>query len=69
MNGTITENINEITIDTVEVPRELIINLKSIIEVVNERINWKTTELLPVGLICRQLDDIIKKEKGAKEEE
>ena len=69
MNGTITENINEITIDTVEVPRELIINLKSIIEVVNERINWKTTELLPVGLICRQLDDIIKKEKEAKEEE
>ena len=67
MNGTITENINEVTIDTVEVPRELIINLKSIIEVVNERINWKTTELLPVGLICRQLDDIIKTEKEAKE--
>ena len=64
MNGTITENINEITIDTVEVPRELIINLKGIIEVVNERINWKTSELLPVGLICKQLDDIIKTEKS-----
>ena len=63
------ENISEVTIDTVEVPRELIINLKSIIEVVNERINWKTAELLPVGLICRQLDDIIKKEKETKDEE
>jgi len=69
MNENTNGNINEVTIDTVEVPRELIINLKSIIEVVNDRINWKTTELLPVGLICRQLDDIIKKEKGAKEEE
>jgi len=58
------ENIKEVTIDTVEVPRELIINLKGIIEVVNERINWKTSELLPVGLICKQLDDIIKTEKS-----
>jgi hypothetical protein len=63
MNENKKENIKEVTIDTVEVPRELIINLKGIIEVVNERINWKTSELLPVGLICKQLDDIINEQK------
>jgi len=62
------ETVNEVTIDTVEVPRDLMINLKNIIEVVNDRINWKTSELLPVGLICKQLDEIIQKEKEKEEE-
>ena len=62
------ETVNEVTIDTVEVPRDLMINLKNIIEVVNDRINWKISELLPVGLICKQLDEIIQKEKEKEEE-
>ena len=54
------DSIAEITVDTVEVPKELIVNMKNIIEVVNTRMNWKTSELLPIGLICKQLDEIIK---------
>ena len=51
------------TVETVEVPKDLIINMKNMIEVVNGRINWKTSELLPMGLLCKQLDEIIEKLK------
>ena len=64
MNENNKKSITEITVDTVEVPKELIVNLKNIIEVVNTRITWKTSELLPIGLICKQLDEIIQKEEG-----
>ena len=37
-------------------------NLRNIIEVANTRIQWKTEELLPVGMIIKQLDDILKKD-------
>jgi len=44
----------------VEVPLELIRGVRNVIEVATERINWKTNELLPVGVLIKQLDDIIK---------
>lgn len=49
-------------IKNVEVSLELIQNLRNIIEVANGRIKWKTEELLPVGMIIKQLDDILKKD-------
>lgn len=48
-------------IKNVEVPLELIQNIRNIIEVANGRIHWKTEELLPVGMIIKQLDDLLKK--------
>ena len=48
-------------IKNVEVSLELIQNLRNIIEVANGRIHWKTEELLPVGMIIKQLDDLLKK--------
>jgi len=46
----------------VEVSLELIQNIRNIIEVANGRIHWKTEELLPVGMIIKQLDDLLKKD-------
>ena len=45
---------------TVEVPLELIQSVRNVIEVANERIKWKTDELLPVGILLKHIDDIIK---------
>lgn len=50
------------TVKNVEVSLELMQNLRNIIEVANGRIQWKTEELLPVGMIIKQLDDILKKD-------
>lgn len=44
----------------VEVPLELIQSIRNVIEVANERIKWKLEELLPVGVLVKQLDEIIK---------
>ena len=48
-------------IKNVEVSLELIQKIRNIIEVANGRIHWKTEELLPVGMIIKQLDDLLKK--------
>ena len=56
------ENIKEETNagKKVEVPLELIQSIRNVIEVANERIKWKTDELLPVGILLKHIDDIIK---------
>ena len=48
-------------VKNIEVTEELIRNVRNIIEVANGRIQWKTEELLPVGMIIKQLDDLLKK--------
>ena len=46
----------------VEVPLSIITNLRQVLEVVNTRgFNWRTEELLPVGLIVKQTDEILSK--------
>lgn len=44
----------------VEVPFELILSIRNVIEVASERINWKTDELLPIGMLIKHIDEIIK---------
>ena len=45
----------------VEVKLSLLSNLRNIIDVGNTRgFNWKTEELLPVGLVVNQVDDLLK---------
>jgi hypothetical protein len=56
------ESITETKVDKIEVSLELMQNLRNIIEVANGRIQWKTEELLPVGMIIKQLDDLLKKD-------
>ena len=46
----------------VQIDKELLKNIKNIFEVVSSRIQWKTNELLPVGIILKQIDDLIKQE-------
>ena len=39
----------------VEVPFELIRSVRNVIEVASGRINWKTDELLPVGMLLKHI--------------
>ena len=55
---TIKEKVEEVK--KVEISLELIQSLRNVIEVANGRINWKLEELLPVGVLVKQLDEIIK---------
>jgi len=57
MENTKEENKQE---KKVEVPFELIRSVRNVIEVASGRINWKTDELLPVGMLLKHIDEIIK---------
>ena len=57
-----TESKNKTKIETIEISKELLQNIRNLIEVTNERINWKIEELLPVGVIIQQLDGLLKKD-------
>ena len=50
---------NKSKIDTVEVPVDFIRNIRNIIYATSERVQWKTEELFPVGLVVRQLDQLL----------
>jgi hypothetical protein len=50
----------EDAIKTVEVNIELLKQLKVLMTIVSERIHWRPDELLPVGLLIKQLDNHIK---------
>ena len=57
----INENVNEVNeVKTIEVPIELLKSLRSVIEVTNDRIKWKVEELLPIGVLIKNLDELIK---------
>ena len=45
--------------ESIEISLELLKNIRNLIEVTNTRINWKIEELLPVGLIIKQIDEIL----------
>ena len=64
----VTEGNTEQEVKMVEVPLSIVKNLRQILEVVNTRgFNWRTEELLPVGLIVKQTDEIITKNGGGNE--
>ena len=50
----------------IEISLDLLKNLRNLLEISNERIKWKLEELLPVGLIIQQLDEILKKQEEDK---
>ena len=50
--------------DKVEISLELLKNIRNLIEVTNSRIQWKTEELLPVGLMVKQMDELLKSESS-----
>jgi len=45
----------------VEVSLDLLKNLRNLLEVSNERMKWRIEELLPVGSIIQQMDEVLKK--------
>lgn len=53
------ESNKESNKESIEISLELLKNIRNLIEVTNTRINWKIEELLPVGLIIKQIDEIL----------
>ena len=53
-------NENTIDINTININVDFLKQLRQLIEVTNDRIKWKTSELLPVGIMIKQLDDLLK---------
>ena len=45
--------------ETVEISKELLQNIRNLIDVANARVHWKTEELLPIGLIIKQVDETL----------
>jgi len=45
---------------TIEISLELLKNIRNLIEVTNSRVNWKIEELLPVGIMIKQIDELLK---------
>ena len=54
------DNNNKGNNNNIEVSIDFIKNVRNLIEVVNDRMKWKTEELLPVGIMIKQLDDLLK---------
>ena len=59
-NDSNTNDSNTNTNNVVEINVELLKQL-SLMDIVNGRIHWKTEELIPVGVLVKQLDDLLKK--------
>lgn len=51
-----TENISK----NIKIDITLLKDIRNFIEITIERINFKSLELLPVGLLIQKIDDIIK---------
>ena len=47
-------------ITTVSIDIELVKKIRNLLEVANSRINWKIEELLPVGIMIKQIDELLK---------
>ena len=47
-------------VQMVEVSFDLLKSLRNLLEVSNERMKWKLEELLPVGLVIQQIDNLLK---------
>lgn len=47
-------------IEKIEITLELLKSIRNLIQVTNDRINWKIEELLPVGIIIKQIDELLK---------
>ena len=60
INGINNKDNNNKDNNNIEVSIEFIKNIRNLIEVVNDRMKWKTEELLPVGIMVKQLDDLLK---------
>ena len=49
---------------TIEIPLELLKNIRNLIEITNSRIKSKTEELLPVGVIVKQVDELLQSDQA-----
>ena len=65
MNNTICENTNEKNdenikpMENITISIDLLKNIRNLLEITNSRIHWKTDELLPVGIIIKQVDELL----------
>lgn len=43
----------------IQIPLHLLMRFRNIFEITNAQMNWKTQDLLPVGMVIRDVDRII----------
>lgn len=55
-----TELILNKDVETIEIPLELLKNIRLLIEKTNQKIKWDIKELLPIGLMIRDIDRLLK---------
>ena len=53
-------NIKSEEIKTIDISKELLQNIRNLIEITNDRVQWKIDELLPVGIIIKNIDELLK---------
>ena len=53
------EEIKDIKDIKIEISKKLLQNIRNLIEVTNDRIKWKMEELLPVGVMIKQIDELL----------
>lgn len=54
----VNKNTNELK--NVDISIDLLRNIRNLIEVANSRVNWKIEELLPIGIMIRDIDELLK---------
>lgn len=47
-------------VDKIEVTQTFLKNIKAIMDVVNQRVHWKSDELYPIGTVLNELDGYLK---------
>ena len=57
----ILKNIFNKETDKVKIPIKLLQNYRNLLENTNNRIKWKTSEILSVGLMIKQIDELLEK--------
>ena len=54
-----TDNNNIPDDKIIQIPLHLLMRFRNIFEITNAQMNWKTQDLLPVGMVIRDVDRII----------
>ena len=49
----------DVKITTTTIDVELLKKIRNLLEVANSRMNWKIEELLPVGLVIKDIDELL----------
>ena len=55
------EVVEEVVVEVqkYEVDAQFLRNIRGVIDIASERIHWKSSELLPIGILVKQIDNLL----------